>query len=115
MAGNYYLLCELFNKRIFVYAIKSNLTSWHYFEEKDSIINVHSSLVAVIRNQIAFVEDIQEVSVDLNSYQIEKYVTDGNFVFKGKKLRTCEFPKFPNFSSCFGVNVRVYSSKQISN
>lgn len=92
MATKYYFLCEFFNKRKFVYAIRSNLTDWHYFEEEDSI-NVHISLPADLWNQIVLLEKLQEVLVDLDSDQIVNYVTDEKFVFKGKELKTCKFSK----------------------
>lgn len=91
MAGKYYFLCELFNKQILIYAIKSSLTNWHYFEEEDSKISVHVSLPANLGSQIIWLKKPQEVSVDLDSDQIVNYVTDGKFVFKGKELKTCKF------------------------
>ncbi len=76
---------------MFIYAIKSSVTDWHYFEEKDSIINVHLSLPAHLGSQIVTLKKLQEVPVDLNSDQVKNYVTDGKFVFNGRELKTCKF------------------------
>lgn len=89
--GKYYFLCEFSNRKMFIYAIKSMETHWHYFEEEDSIFKAHTSLPADLVNQIAISEKLQEVLIDLDSNQIVNYITDGKFVFKGKELRTCKF------------------------
>lgn len=65
MAGKYYFLCEFFNKRMFLYGIKSSLTNWHYFEDKDCLSNSHVSLPTDLWNQIILLKKLQEVAVDL--------------------------------------------------
>lgn len=89
--AKYSFLCEFFNKRMYIYAIKSSATNWHYFEEEDSMIKVHRSLPAGLKSQIVQLKKLQELSVDLHSDQVVNYVTDGKFVFKGKELKTCKF------------------------
>lgn len=70
MAGKYYFLCEVFNKQTYIYAIKSNSTDWHYFEEEDSNMNVHTSLPADLGNQTVMINEIHEVSVGLDFVNI---------------------------------------------
>lgn len=89
----YYFLCEYFNSQMLIYAIKSSVTNWHYFEEEDSVISVHISLPAELRSQIVMLTKLEKVAVDLDADQVVNYVADGKFVFKGKELKSCEFFK----------------------
>lgn len=115
----YFFLCEFSNKQIFVYAIKSSATDWHYFEEKDSVIKEHFSLPPDLKSRIFLLDKLLEVRVDLDCDQLENYLTDGKFVFKGKELRTCKFSLsqfvFPSIYYYFNPQIFSWLVKRLIN
>lgn len=93
-------LCGNFDRKNFVYAIKSKESEWYYFEEKYSIIDAHKPLMTNLEDKISVLNKIQSIVIALSSDQVINYFNDGKFIFKGKELRTCKsYPKFNNFSN----------------
>lgn len=87
-------LCGNFRNTNFVYAIRSDLSDWYYFDEDDSYLHVHVSLPPNLANEICRLDKVKPISVNLNGDQIVDYVNDGIFVFKGKELKTCKQTMF---------------------
>lgn len=87
-----YFLCGNFNKICFVYAIKNDLSDWHYFAEVDSFVDVHDSLPIDLTDKISQLKTntVKPIALTLTSEQLLNYVNDGKFVFKGKELNTCK-------------------------
>lgn len=85
-----YFLCGNFNGENFIYAIKSRLSDWYYFDEQDSLFDVHVSLPQTLSDEISRLNKLKEIAWSLNGDQIATYVKDGKFVFKGKELKTCK-------------------------
>lgn len=113
----FYFLCGNFEKRNFIYAIKSNDSDWHYFEEADSLIEVHVSLPMNIGSQINKMTKITSIALTLNADQIDKYVNNGKFIFKGKELETCKsfsinLMSFNTFSSNFYSSLLSYENSR---
>lgn len=85
----YKLLCGKFENKNFVYAIKLD-KDWHYFEERDSSIDVHNSLMTSLNGRISLINKLQSIAITLSTDQLINYVSDGKFIFKGKELKTCK-------------------------
>lgn len=86
----FYFLCGNFDKINFIYAIKTENSVWHYFEEPDSVISVHNSLSANLEDKICRLNKVQSIGVNLTVDQQANYVRNEKFVFKGKELKTCK-------------------------
>ncbi len=83
-----HFLCGNYLEMNFIYAIK-NLGDWHYFEEEDSLFDVHVSLPPNLVNKIGLlVNKVKPISLTLDADQLANYVQDDKFVFKGKELKT---------------------------
>lgn len=83
------LLCGNFDNKNFIYAIKSNESEWHYFDEQDSSIDKHNSLMTSLNFRISLLDKIQTIAITLSPGQLINYVQEAKFVFNGKELRTC--------------------------
>lgn len=82
-------LCGNYLDMNFIYAIKNDLSDWHYFEEEDSLLDVHVSLPPNLVNEIGqLVNTVKTISLTLNADELANYVQDEKFVFKGKELKT---------------------------
>lgn len=87
---SFYFLCGNFDKNNFIYAIKNDLNDWHYFEEQDTLFDVHVSLPRNLLNEISRLQKVKSIPMQLNAAQIADYMNDGKFVFKEKELKTCK-------------------------
>ncbi len=84
-------LCDNYENINFVYAIRSDSSDWHYFEEGDSSLDAHVSLRPSFLSQISLlINKVKPITLILNADQILNYVKNGKFVFKGKELKTCK-------------------------
>lgn len=81
-------LCGYLKNLCFIYGVKDK-GEWHYFEEADSIIDVHGSLPADLQNRIKELRKVSTISVTLDASQAANYIFNDKFVFKGKELATC--------------------------
>lgn len=95
-------LCGSYKDTNFVYAIKSDSSDWLYFEEVDSLLDVHVSLPPNFLSKIGrLINKVRPITLALNADQIAdqiaNYVKNGKFVFNGKELKTCKFEKSVQF------------------
>ena len=51
-----FFLCGNFERRNFIYAVKSKQSDWYYFEEEDSIIDEHRSLPEDLETKISLLK-----------------------------------------------------------
>lgn len=90
MPGKFKFLCGQFEKVNYIYAIKFDQHSWHYFEEMDSIASEHKSLPIAL-GEFASLKKVTTIEVTLNDEVIKNYYRNDEFIFKNKPLKTCKF------------------------
>lgn len=94
-----YFLCGNFENICYVYAIKNDQSDWHYFEEKDSLLDSHVFLPPDLSDKIRQFKAVKSIKLSLSAEQLEHYVNEGKFVFNGEVLSTCK--------SCLGKYISV--------
>lgn len=91
MKQKFQFLCGHFEKTNFIYAIKFEKHSWHYFEKIHSTSAVHDSLPAILDSLIGTLKKMRTIEVPLDEIQSRNYYVNEKFVFKGKELKTCKY------------------------
>lgn len=84
-------LCGRFEGINFIYAIKSNNSEWHYFEEDDAVSSQHGLLSSGLEDHISSLNGVKSINVKLSQDRFDKYYDQesGTFKFNGKTLNTC--------------------------
>lgn len=88
MKNKFYFLCGHFEKINFIYAVKFEKHSWHYFEELDSIESEHNLLPAVLHHLIGTLNKVKTIEVPISDELSKHYFDGGKFIFKNKELKT---------------------------
>ena len=60
--SKFFFLCGNFERRNFIYAVKSKQSDWYYFEEEDSIIDEHRSLPVHLETKINLLKMLLMIS-----------------------------------------------------
>ncbi|KAJ6634109.1 hypothetical protein Bhyg_17618 [Pseudolycoriella hygida] len=101
-------LCGNYENTNYVYAIRSDSSNWHYFEEGDASLDVHVSLPPNFLSQVSrLINKLKPITLTLNADQIFNYVKNGKFVFKGRELKT--------FIQLSGITARQSDHRNESN